>query len=77
MDPLRQFPERDERGARGALRLADQLRGPARVPAGDGAGEPQPHGESDEVLLGAVVDVALDARAGDVGRRDDPLPRRP
>jgi hypothetical protein len=36
--------------------------------------KPKVHAQSDEVLLGAVVEVALDAQPLGVGRRDDPRP---
>ena len=38
---------------------------------------PQVQGERDELLLGAVVEVALDPPAGVVGGLDDPQPRDP
>ena len=51
-------------------------RPPAGSSSDDVAREPQVHRERDEVLLGAVVQVALDAAALGVAARDDPRARR-
>ncbi len=53
-------------------------RGLDRRPVRDeGSQQPEVHGERDEVLLGAVVDVALDPSPALLRRQHESLPRRP
>ena len=63
-------------GVDGGLLLAreDGVR-PVRRPLGKGLGEAQVHGERDQVLLGTVVDVALEQPALGVLQVDQPLAR--
>ena len=55
-------------------RLGDQLRRARRIALEPRLGEAQRQGHADQALLGAVVQIALDAPPLLVGRGDDPLP---
>ena len=64
-----------KRGVRLGLELADELARLLRVPLDQVVGEPELHGERDQLLLRAVVDVALEPPALRVLRGDQPLLR--
>ena len=57
--------------------VVEQLAGGLRVAVEPGAGRAERDGERDELLLRAVVQVALDPPAGDVAALHDPRARRP
>ena len=70
---LAQLVQRAGRPGGGPAELRRQLAGPGGTAAWAAA---QPQGESDQPLLGAVVQVPLDAPAGGIGGGHDPGPRR-
>jgi hypothetical protein len=73
VDAARQVAQVGE-GALGLfVRLADQLGGRLRVGAELLPGHAEVHGEGDQALLGAVVEVALDAAALVLGRVHRPV----
>src|SRR6185436_634181 len=72
----RQGPQRVERGVDLAAYLGQHQPAAVRIRADRRLGEAQLDGEGDEVLLRAVVDVALEPAAFLVLGGDDPLPRR-
>ncbi len=75
MDPLRQLAQLGERLGQILGGERDQLLGLARRRRDLGLDEPQPDRDRDEPLLGAVVQVALDAAALGVAGLDDAQPR--
>ena len=76
VDPAREVPQGLERVAQPALEIAKQLQLLLRLPADEGGREPRLDGEGDELLLRAVVQVALQAPSLLVLSRDQPLARR-
>ena len=75
VDAAREVAQVLERLLRLRLDLGEHLRGLRGFPLGQRAREPSLHGERDELLLRAVVDVALQPAALLVLRRDQPLLR--
>ena len=60
-----------------SLHVVEQGLGAVQITTSEVLGQPELHGEGHQLLLRAVVDVALEPAAFGVGRRDDPLARRP
>ena len=74
MRQLAQFADRDLDVSAKVFEQGQHCLGLAVL--GDLPGQPQFHGERDQVLLRAVVQVALDRAPRGVGRGDDPQPGR-
>src|SRR4029079_11345563 len=68
--------QRVERLADLLVELAEERSGVRGIPAHEPPGEAELHREGHQVLLGAIVGVALQPAALVVLRGDDPLPRR-
>ena len=77
MDPGGQPAQLVDAGARQLDRLRAQLPRPLRIRRRPALGQPQLEHRADELLLGAVVQVALELRPRRVGGLDDPPPRDP
>ena len=76
MDALREIAERPECLVDDALQLRHHCVRACRIATAEGARDAQLHHERDEILLRAIVDVALDASALGILRVHDPSPRR-
>jgi len=74
VDPARQGSEVVERSVRLDLEFREHRTGSFVVLPDERGGQPLLHGERDELLLGAVVDVALDPVPLGVLRRHQALP---
>ena len=77
MDAARELAQLVERLGELVAGGVDEQLGRRRVLADVPLEEAQLHGEGDEALLGAVVEVALEALALGVAGRDEALARRP
>jgi hypothetical protein len=74
VDPACEIAQVLERCLRLGLDLPEQLAGLRRVPIGERPGETRLHRQRHELLLGAVVDVALELLGPVVLGRDDAPP---
>src|SRR4051794_29253540 len=75
MNPARELPKLLERDRQLARCAAEQFLCRGRVGSELGLDEAQADGQRDEALLGAVVQVALEAPPRFVARRDESRPR--
>jgi hypothetical protein len=73
--PVRERAQLLERELDLVAELVDRLQGRDRIDAPELLGERELDPQADQALLSAVVQVALDARALDVGAAGDPLAR--
>ena len=76
VDPLRKLRRLVQRLLHAALHFFEERIRSRRIGREQLRGELQVHGEGDEVLLYALVQIALDRTAVGVGSQYEPLPRR-
>ena len=75
MDPQGEAPQRVQSLLQVAPHLVEESGSPCRVGVDQSAGVLQVDREPDQVLLGTVVQLALDAAPVGIGSEHEPLPR--